>query len=89
MPGSVSVDFAGTKDEVLEFCRENSAAFPHRLTSGPSAKESPNGVQTVFVRFYNRRELGRIVDELAKLGWDLGSLLIRKYGKARSAQGRV
>lgn len=72
--GTISVDFAGSREEAREFVKAHSREFPHGLTTGRGRGETtPNGDAMLFSRFSGLPQKIRVREAFEKLGWDRGS----------------
>lgn len=67
---TVSIDFAGTRQEASEFVAANADKFPHGLTQGRGGRETtPNGDCTLYAKYKNGSELVKVQQAFVGLGW--------------------
>ncbi len=84
MIGTVKVDFAGSRSEVLLFAKQHALEFPRTLTAGRSAEIDVNGNRALFASFRTVGELAKIRDSLEILGWEFESQVVTRHdGKRR------
>lgn len=71
--GRLQVDFAGTRDEAIEFARSNN------LSVGNKNHLGNEGLPTLSAIYTSRAGKRALFDRLAALGWDDGSVLDTSY----------
>lgn len=73
--GTISVDFAGTKDEAQEFAKLHGREFPNGLTLGRGGGErSPNKDYMLFARFIGWDQKKQAESKFGELGWGPGEV---------------